>query len=162
MLIDLDAERLELIRTLAERMAKARGLDLTITATTDRRAGARRRRRRALELPARRLRGARAGRADPARHGVIGQETQGPGGFFMALRAINVMQRRRRGPGASVAPNAKVFNYTNPVNIVAQAWTHHSTIPIVSLCEGPIDFRERDRRRRPGSTARSSTSTWSA
>ena len=36
----------------------------------------------------------------PLRHGVIGQETQGPGGFFMALRSIHVMQgdpRRRRG-----------------------------------------------------------------
>ena len=24
----------------------------------------------------------------PLQHGVIGQETQGPGGFFMALRSI--------------------------------------------------------------------------
>jgi len=38
-LIDLDPERLDLIRRLAERMVKARGLDLTIEATTDRRAG---------------------------------------------------------------------------------------------------------------------------
>ena len=28
----------------------------------------------------------------PLEHGVIGQETQGPGGFFMALRSIHVMQ----------------------------------------------------------------------
>jgi 6-phospho-beta-glucosidase len=33
-----------------------------------------------------------------------------------------------------------VFNYTNPVNIVAQAWTRNSDIPLVSLCEGPIIF----------------------
>ena len=38
-LIDLDPERLDLIKRLAERMVKARGLDLTIEATTDRRAG---------------------------------------------------------------------------------------------------------------------------
>jgi len=37
-LVDLDAERLALIRTLAEKMARARGVDLTVTATTDRRA----------------------------------------------------------------------------------------------------------------------------
>ena len=41
---------------------------------------------------------------------------------------------------AEVAPRAKVFNYTNPVNIVAQAWTRNSDIPLVSLCEGPIIF----------------------
>jgi 6-phospho-beta-glucosidase len=34
----------------------------------------------------------------------------------------------------------RVFNYTNPVNIVAQAWTTHSAIPFVSLCEGPYYF----------------------
>jgi 6-phospho-beta-glucosidase len=38
-LIDLDPERLELVRGLAQKMAKARGLDITVSATTDRRAG---------------------------------------------------------------------------------------------------------------------------
>ncbi len=75
----------------------------------------------------------------PLSHGVIGQETQGPGGFFMALRSINVLQQVA-AELAEVAPRAKVFNYTNPVNIVAQAWTRHSDIPLVSLCEGPIIF----------------------
>src|SRR5204862_190180 len=37
-LVDLDPDRLALIRTLAEKMARARGVDLTVTATTDRRA----------------------------------------------------------------------------------------------------------------------------
>src|SRR4051812_20048186 len=35
-LVALDAERLELTRGLAERMARARSVDLTVTATTDR------------------------------------------------------------------------------------------------------------------------------
>ena len=139
MLIDLDAERLDLIRRLAERMAKARGLDITITATTDRRAG--------LTdvdavLSSFRPGGFEARVLDeriPLSHGVIGQETQGPGGFFMALRSINVLQQVA-AELAEVAPRAKVFNYTNPVNIVAQAWTRNSDIPLVSLCEGPIIF----------------------
>ena len=37
-LVDLDEDRLALIRTLAEKMARARGHDITVTATTDRRA----------------------------------------------------------------------------------------------------------------------------
>jgi 6-phospho-beta-glucosidase len=138
-LIDLDPDRLDLIRRLAERMASARGLDISITATTDRRAG--------LTdvdavLSSFRPGGFEARVQDeriPLAQGVIGQETQGPGGFFMALRSIAVLQQVA-AELAEVAPHAKVFNYTNPVNIVAQAWTRHSDIPLVSLCEGPIIF----------------------
>jgi 6-phospho-beta-glucosidase len=138
-LIDLDPGRLDLIRRLAQRMARVRGLDITFTATTDRRAG--------LTgcdavLSSFRPGGFEARVQDeriPLRHGVIGQETQGPGGFFMALRAIHVM-RGVAAELAEVAPAARVFNYTNPVNIVAEAWSHNSEIPIVSLCEGPIYF----------------------
>ena len=44
-----------------------------------------------------------------------------------------------------LCPDAWIFNYTNPVNIVAEAITHNSPVKIVSLCEGPIYFRRRDR-----------------
>ena len=76
----------------------------------------------------------------PLEHGMIGQETQGAGGFFMALRAIHVL-RDVCAEMERVCPDAWIFNYTNPVNIVAEAVTHHSPIKIVSLCEGPIYFR---------------------
>src|SRR5918995_71470 len=138
-LVDLVPERLDLVRRLAERMVRARGLDLAISATTDRRA--------ALDscdavLTSFRPGGFEARALDERisnRHGLIGQETQGAGGFFMALRAVQVMKELAEDI-AAVAPAARVFNYTNPVNIVAEAWTHHSEIPLVSLCEGPIYF----------------------
>jgi 6-phospho-beta-glucosidase len=38
----------------------------------------------------------------------------------------------------AVCPRAWLFNYTNPVNIVSEAVTHHTSIPTISLCEGPI------------------------
>ncbi|HZW01159.1 MAG TPA: hypothetical protein VFF55_06275 [Candidatus Deferrimicrobium sp.] len=138
-LIDLDAAHLDIVRRLAERMTAARGLDLRFSATTDRRAG--------LTdvdavLSSYRPGGFEARRLDeriPLAHGVIGQETQGPGGFFMALRSIHVLQ----GVIADleqVAPGARIFNYTNPVNIVAQAATKHTGIPFTSFCEGTYDF----------------------
>jgi 6-phospho-beta-glucosidase len=140
-LIDLDDERLQIVRTLAQNMAHARGLDLTITATTGRRAG--------LTdcdavLTSFRPGGFEARYLDesiPLRHGVIGQETQGPGGFFMALRSIHVMKSIIADMEA-VCPDARLFNYTNPINIVSEAVTHHTAIPTVSLCEGPIIFPE--------------------
>jgi 6-phospho-beta-glucosidase len=140
-LVDLHQERLELIRELARRMAAAKGVDLTVSATTDRRAG--------LDgcdavLTSYRPGGFQARVLDeriPVAHGVIGQETQGPGGFFMALRSIHVMQGILDDIAAA-CPGARIFNYTNPVNIVAQAVTDHSDVPFVSLCEGPIIYPE--------------------
>jgi 6-phospho-beta-glucosidase len=140
-LIDLDAERLALIRTLAERLAAAKGVEITVDATTDRRAGLN-----ACDavLTSYRPGGFQARVLDeriPLAHDVIGQETQGPGGFFMALRSIHVMQKILEDM-AVACPGARIFNYTNPVNIVAQAVTDHADVPFVSLCEGPIVYPE--------------------
>jgi len=138
-LIDLDAERLDIVKTIAEKMARYKGVDLTITATTDRCAGLR---DCDAVLTSFRPGGFAARYLDesiPLKHGVIGQETQGPGGFFMALRSIHAMQGIVADMEA-VCPRARLFNYTNPINIVSEAITHHSDIPTVSLCEGPIIF----------------------
>jgi 6-phospho-beta-glucosidase len=140
-LIDLNAERLELVRRLAERYAQSRGADLEITATTDRRAG--------LAdvdavLSSYRPGGFEARVLDeriPLRHGIIGQETQGPGGFFMALRAVHVLKGILEDL-AAVAPRARVFNYTTPVNILAQAVTLHTDVEFASFCEGPIIYTQ--------------------
>jgi 6-phospho-beta-glucosidase len=140
-LVDLDPDRLELVRGLSEKLARVRGLDITVTATTDRRA--------ALDgcdavLSSFRPGGFSARVHDeriPLEHGLIGQETQGAGGFFMALRAIHVL-KDVCAEMEELCPDAWIFNYTNPVNIVAEAITHNSPIKVVSLCEGPIYFRD--------------------
>lgn len=138
-LIDLDPEKMQVIKTMADKMIRDRGLDMTISYTTDRRAG--------LTdcdavLTSYRPGGFEARHLDesiPLRHGVIGQETQGPGGFFMALRSIWVMQGILNDI-EQVCPKARVFNYTNPINILSEAVTHHSAIPFISFCEGPLYF----------------------
>ena len=138
-LIDLDDERLALVKTLADRMARCRGLDLAFATTTDRQAGLT---DCDVVLTSYRPGGFEARIRDeriPLRHGVIGQETQGPGGFFMALRSIQVM-KAIIADLEEVAPRAVVVNYTNPVNIVAQAVTTNTAIPFVSLCEGPLIY----------------------
>lgn len=136
-LIDLDAERLALVQKLSTRLARCRGTDLTISATTDRRAG--------LTgcdavLTSYRPGGFEARYLDesiPLKYGMIGQETQGAGGFFMALRSVAVMQEIVADL-EQVAPGAIIVNYTNPVNIVAQAVTSNTSIPCIALCEGPL------------------------
>ena len=56
----------------------------------------------------------------------------------MALRSIHVMKSIIEDMEA-ICPRARLFNYTNPVNIVSEAVTHHTYIPTISLCEGPIN-----------------------
>jgi 6-phospho-beta-glucosidase len=141
-LIDLNMERLGLVKMLAQKMARNKQLDLTIRATTDRRSG--------LDgcdavLTSYRPGGFEARYLDesiPLQYGIIGQETQGPSGFFMALRAIHIM-RDILADVERVCPNAWLFNYTNPINIISEAITHHSPVKVVSLCEGPIIFPRR-------------------
>src|SRR2546427_2722395 len=136
-LIDLNEEHLRIVQTITQKLARAKGLDLTVTITTNRRKG--------LQgcdavLTSYRPGGFEARYLDesiPLKYGVIGQETQGPGGFFMALRTIHVMKGIIEDM-EEVCPNARLFNYTNPINIVSEAVTHHTCIPTVSFCEGPI------------------------
>jgi 6-phospho-beta-glucosidase len=141
-LIDLDGDRLDLVRRLAQRMAAAQGYDLQITSTTDRRSGLT---DADAVLTSFRPGGFEARTLDeriPLSHGVIGQETQGPGGLFMAFRSIHVL-KDIVADIESVCPQARIFNYTNPVNIVSQAISARTSSPLVSLCEGPILYPRR-------------------
>ena len=107
-LIDLDPDHLEITRRMATRMAQAAGLDITVTATTDMRRG--------LAdvdavLSSFRPGGFEARALDeriPLKYGVIGQETQGPGGLMMSLRSAQVM-RELCANLAEVAPRARIF-----------------------------------------------------
>ncbi len=140
-LIDPDREGMDLTKRIALRLAAHLGVDLTVETATDLESG--------LTDADAVLSSFRPGGFEmrgldesiPLKHGVIGQETQGPGGFFMALRSVNVV-KTLVGVMARVAPKAVLYNYTNPVNIVAQAVSLYSDVPVVSLCEGPIVFPE--------------------
>ncbi|MCY0897508.1 MAG: hypothetical protein OWU33_01000 [Firmicutes bacterium] len=138
-LVDLDRSRLELIQRLTQKMAKAAGVDLRISVTTNRREALN---DATVVLTSLRPGGFEARHIDesvPLKYGIIGQETQGPGGFFMALRSVSVT-RGIVEDMEKVCPDAWLFNYTNLVNIVAQAVADQSDIKVVSLCEGPLVF----------------------
>ena len=138
-LVDLEPDHLAIVERLARQMARVRGLDIRVRATTDRVDGLR---DADVVLTSFRPGGFEARILDetiPLRHGVVGQETQGPGGFFMALRSIAAFQAILADI-ERVAPDATLINYTNPVNVVSEAITHHSPVPTISLCEGPITF----------------------
>ncbi|WP_241661055.1 glycoside hydrolase family 4 [Thermomonospora catenispora] len=129
---DIDADHLALMARLARAMFAARGADFTVTEhtglesaldgasyvfTTFRPGG----------MAARHL-----DEAIPLRHGVVGQETAGPGGFLMACRSVPVLLRI-----ADLAdPGAWIVNYTNPTNVVTDAVLRHRPgTRIIGLCD---------------------------
>jgi len=68
------------------------------------------------------------------RHGVLGQETTGPGGFAMALRSIPAILGYARLRD-ELCPNAWMFNFTNPAGLVAQALHDAGFARAVGICD---------------------------
>lgn len=75
------------------------------------------------------------------RHGVVGQETVGPGGFAMAVRTIPHVVAYARLVERE-APDAWIINFTNPVGIVTQAALSQSDARIIGICDTPAELFE--------------------
>jgi 6-phospho-beta-glucosidase len=136
-LVDVDAPHLALVRELGQRMIEYEGLDLRLTTSLDRRA--------ALAdadavLTAFRPGGFAARVLDerlPLKHNVIGHETEGPGGFFLALRTLAVL-RDIVADMEAVCPDAWLFNCANPVGLLGEALAQHSPVRTISLSSAPL------------------------
>ncbi|UTC09549.1 6-phospho-alpha-glucosidase [Latilactobacillus curvatus] len=77
------------------------------------------------------------------KHGVVGQETTGPGGIAYGLRSIggvlgliDYMEK--------YSPNAWMLNYSNPAAIVAEATNRlRPNAKIINICDMPIGIMDR-------------------
>ena len=76
------------------------------------------------------------------KHGVIGQETTGVGGFFMAMRTIPVLLDYAKMI-EEFAPNAWVFNFTNPSGLVTQALHTADFHRVIGICDAPSSTKYR-------------------
>lgn len=137
---DVDHERLRIMRALGEHLCRSWGASFAVRAEEDARAaiaGSR------FVFSAIRV-GQESARAVDERialaHGVLGQETTGPGGFAMALRTIPAMLRYAELV-AEVEPGATLVNFTNPVGIIVQALSDHSDVRVIGVCDGPIGMK---------------------
>lgn len=75
------------------------------------------------------------------RHGVLGQETTGPGGFAMALRTIPAVAAYAQLM-RELCPEAWLLNFTNPAGLVAQALTtRFPDLKIVGICDTPMGLQ---------------------
>ncbi len=66
--------------------------------------------------------------------GVLGQETTGAGGFAMAMRSLPAILDYCR-MAAELAPNAYIYNFTNPAGLVAQGLHDAGVRRVVGICD---------------------------
>ncbi len=139
-LVDIPAgeEKLSIVGKLAQRMAEKAGNPFSVNLTLDRREALKGANYVVTQI---RVGGIQARIKDervPLRHGVIGQETTGPGGFAKALRTIPALLDISREM-AELAPEAWLINFTNPSGIVTEAVSRHSTVKVIGLCNIPVN-----------------------
>ena len=121
-LMDVDEGRLSVMQSLADKLIANEHSELRVTSTTDQRAslaGA------DFVIAAISVGGMDAWANDleiPGRHGIVMHvgDSVGPGGIMRAFRNAPVLADVARN-AAEVAPDAWVFNYTNPAPIEALA-----------------------------------------
>jgi len=139
-LMDIDAQRLEVVGNFARRMVEHAGSRFALTTTDHVRAaveGA------SFVLTQVRVGGQQARHQDillGLRHNLIGQETTGIGGMAKALRTIPVVMDLCAQMEA-VAPDAWMINFTNPSGLITQAILDHSKCRCIGLCNVPIEMK---------------------
>jgi len=139
-LVDVEEgkEKLEIITNLAKRMVEKSALPIQIFSTLERRL--------ALKDADFVTTQMRVGLLDarvkderiPLSHGLIGQETNGFGGMFKALRTIPVILDIVKDMQA-LCPNAWLINFTNPAGMVTEAIYRYTNFKkAIGLCNVPI------------------------
>ena len=141
-LVDVEAgkEKLEIVGALAKRMVEESGLPIEIHLTLDR--------QKALEDADFVTTQFRVGQLDarvlderiPAKHNMLGQETNGAGGVFKAMRTIpviyDIIDDMKR-----LCPNAWLINFTNPAGIVSEAVFRYADFEkFIGVCNVPINL----------------------
>ncbi len=136
-LMDIDGERLELIGALTAPAERSASTHFKLTRTTD---------------PEVALKGAdfvittfRVGGIEsrvidervPLSHGVLGQETTGPGGFAMGIRSIPVLLGYI-SLMQEICPLAWLINFANPAGMLTEAVLRYASWPrVVGICDEP-------------------------
>ncbi|EJS70132.1 6-phospho-beta-glucosidase [Bacillus cereus] len=141
-LVDIEEgrEKLEIVGALARRMVEKAGVPMEIHLTLDR--------RQALQSADFVTTQMRVGLLDarvkderiPLQMGLIGQETNGAGGLFKALRTIPVLLEIAEEM-QELCPNAWLINFTNPAGMVTEALLRYSKHKkVIGVCNVPFNM----------------------
>jgi 6-phospho-beta-glucosidase len=134
-LMDIDAEKLEIMSAISRQAGTMMGSPVRITHTIDAAS--------ALDGASHVVTAIRVGdemgrvldEKIALKQGVLGQETTGPGGFAMAMRSIPVIENYAALLD-KYCPGAWLFNFTNPAGLVTQALHELGYQRVVGICDG--------------------------
>ncbi|EJE1050365.1 6-phospho-beta-glucosidase [Listeria monocytogenes] len=139
-LVDVEAgrEKLEIVGNLAKRMVKKAGVNMEIHLTLDREEALKDTDFVTTQLRVGLLDARVKDERIPNSYGVVGQETNGPGGMFKGLRTIPVILDICKDM-ERLCPDAWLINFANPAGMVTEAVLRYSNQKkVVGLCNGPI------------------------
>lgn len=136
-LVDIDPVTLDAVKKLVAKMLHAKGADIPVAATTERRdvlrgadyvvttiaVGGREGWQRDIEIP--------------RNYGIFQPvgDTALPGGISRAMRMIPQMIAIARDI-ADLCPDAVFFNYSNPMTAICRAIRKDTGVPVIGLCHG--------------------------
>lgn len=145
-LVDIEAskDRLEIVTNLSRRMIEKAGLSnkFKIFSTLDRREAIKGASFVTTQLRVGLLEARIRDERIPLSYGMIGQETNGAGGFAKALRTIPVILDICKDI-EELSKDAWLINFTNPTGILTEALLKYApNIKTIGLCNVPINMKK--------------------
>lgn len=142
-LVDIEAgkEKLEIVGNLAKRMVKKANISMDVHVTLDRREALKDADFVTTQLRVGLLDARIKDERIPLQYGMVGQETNGAGGLFKALRTIPVLMEIAEEI-QELCPNAWLINFTNPAGIVTEALINYSKHKkVIGVCNVPVHMK---------------------
>lgn len=143
-LVDIEEgrEKLEIVGNLAKRMVKASGVPMKVILSLDRTEALVDADFVTTQLRVGLLKSRILDERIPLSHGIIGQETNGAGGMFKALRTIpvilDIVEDMKK-----YCPQAWLINFTNPAGMVTEAVMKYGNFnKVVGLCNVPVGMKK--------------------
>lgn len=143
-LVDIEEgkEKLEIVGSLAKRMVEAAGIPMKIVLSLNRREALFDADFVTTQLRVGLLKSRILDERIPLEHGIIGQETNGAGGMFKALRTIPVILDIVEDM-KELCPDAWLINFTNPAGMVTEAVMRYGNFEkVIGLCNVPVGMKK--------------------
>lgn len=138
-LMDIDHRKLEIVGGLAKRMIEAADMDVEVVLTDDLDKSLINADFVLVQIRVGKLQARILDEKIPLKYGLIGQETNGIGGFFKGMRTIPVMMDIAKRM-EKLCPDAWLINFSNPSGMLAQALLNHTKVKTLGLCNVPINM----------------------
>jgi 6-phospho-beta-glucosidase len=141
-LVDIEEgkEKLEIVGALAKRMVEKANLPMEVFLTLDRREALKDADFVTTQLRVGLLDARVLDERIPAKYGMLGQETNGAGGVFKALRTVPVIFDIIKDM-KELCENAWLINFTNPAGVVSEAVFRYAEFDrYIGVCNVPINM----------------------